>query len=149
MALRGKALAGTPYGAGAGVAAGQWARVASFPRFVAVGLLNAAFGYGAYSLLLWVGVHYSLAALGATVLGVLFNFKSTGVLVFSSHDNTLIFRFVGVYIVVYAAQVAALALLIALGLNAYVAGLLLLPGLALLSYFLLRSFVFVSACPRS
>ncbi|MBQ8045896.1 MAG: GtrA family protein, partial [Bacteroidales bacterium] len=65
-----------------------------FIRFVLVAILNTLFGYGVYSLLVFLGLHYSVATLGSTVLGVLFNFKTYGVLVFKNTSNKLIFRFV-------------------------------------------------------
>lgn len=111
-------------------------------KFLAVGVLNTAFGYGVFALLLWLGLHYSAAALFATVLGVLFNFKTTGVLVFGSRDNRKIGRFVAVYGVVYGANVAGLWLLTQAGLNAYVGGLVLILPLALLAYFLQSKYVF-------
>ena len=45
----------------------------------------------------------------STVLGVLFNFKSYGTLVFGSHDNRLILRFVLVYGVCYLVGLVPLA----------------------------------------
>ena len=59
-----------------------------FLHFLLIGALNTAVGYGLFVLFLWLGLHYALAAAFATVLGVLFNFKSTGGLVFKSKDNT-------------------------------------------------------------
>ena len=62
-----------------------WQKVDNqFVRFVLVGILNTAFGYGVYCLMLWIGLSYWWATLIANVLGVLFNFKTTGVLVFKS-----------------------------------------------------------------
>lgn len=52
--------------------------------FLLVGVMNAAFGYGCFAAFLYLGLHYSLALLLATILGVLFNFKSIGALVFGS-----------------------------------------------------------------
>ena len=87
----------------------------------------------------------TLAAFGATVCGVLFNFKTTGALVFGSRDNSLLLRFVGVYVVVFATQVASLKALTSAGMNDYLAGLVLVPPLAVFSYGLMRRFVFEAA----
>ncbi len=111
-------------------------------RFLAIGVLNTAFGYGVFAFLIWYGLHYSLAAAISTVLGVLFNFKTTGALVFRSHDNSKIIRFVLAYMVVYCANVVALTALVHIELGAYLAGLILVLPLALLAYFLNSRFVF-------
>lgn len=111
-------------------------------RFLVVGLFNTAFGYGIFALLIWSGLHYSLAAAISTVLGVLFNFKTTGALVFKSHDNSKIIRFVLVYLVAYCANVAALAVLLHLGVDTYLAGFILILPLALLAYHMNSRYVF-------
>jgi putative flippase GtrA len=118
--------------------AGRW----QFAVFLAVGLLNTAFGYGCFILLLYLHVHYSLAALVSTVLGVLFNFRTTGRIVFRNHDNRLLLRFIGVYALVYVLSVLGLRLLLAVGVEPYVGGAILLLPAAVLSYFLQKRFVF-------
>jgi putative flippase GtrA len=123
--------------------AGRNAR--QFAAFLAVGVLNTAFGYGCYALLVWTGLHYGLAALMSTVLGVLFNFRTTGPLVFRSRDNRLLGRFVGVYVFTYAANLVGLWALQKAGLDAYWSGAALLLPMALLSFALQRRFVFVAA----
>jgi putative flippase GtrA len=52
----------------------------SFVRFLAVGVLNTAFGYALFALLVWAGVWYPAAA--STIGGMIFNFNTTGRLVF-------------------------------------------------------------------
>ena len=111
-------------------------------RFLLVGLLNAAFGYGCFAGFLYLGLHYSAALLLATVLGVAFNFKSTGALVFGSKNNKLIFRFVAGYGVVYGANVAGIAALKLLGVDPYLAGMALIVPMALLSFVINNRFVF-------
>jgi putative flippase GtrA len=78
----------------------------------------------------------------ATVAGVLFNFKSTGLLVFKSENNRLITRFVAVYIVVYAVNVALLKMAYLLGEGPYFAGAVLIGPMALLAFVLHWKFVF-------
>lgn len=113
-----------------------------FMRFLLVGGLNTAFGYGVFVACLWSGMHYALAAAVATVLGVLFNFQSTGRLVFNSRDHRRLPYFIGVYGVVYLVNVAGLALLLRLGIPSWLGGLLLILPCAILSFLLNRRFVF-------
>lgn len=111
-------------------------------RFLLVGVLNAAFGYGCFAGFLYLGLHYSAALLLATVLGVAFNFKSTGALVFGSKNNKLIFRFVTGYSVVYGTNVVGIAALKLLGVDPYLAGMALIVPMALFSFFINNRFVF-------
>lgn len=113
-----------------------------FLHFLLIGALNTAVGYGLFVLFLWLGLHYALAAAFATVLGVLFNFKSTGGIVFKSKDNARLPWFVGVYVVVYLINVAGLALLQRTGTPPWLGGLLLILPCAMVSYFLNSRLVF-------
>jgi putative flippase GtrA len=111
-------------------------------RFILVGIVNTIFGYSVFAFMTWLGLHYTVAIGVATVLGVLFNFKSTGVIVFGSHDNLRLFRFILVYCVVYVANVLGVFFLLRLPIGNYVAGLLMVLPLALLSYKLNQLYVF-------
>ncbi len=113
-----------------------------FIRFLTVGVLNSLFGYGCYVVLLHAGVGYGLALLFATIAGVLLNFKTTGTLVFQSHNNMLIWRFALVYALLYVVNFLIVKVLVGSGLTPSVAGVLALPGVALLSFLLNRRLVF-------
>src|SRR5262245_44500683 len=109
-------------------------------RFVAVGILNSAFGYLAYALmLLWLS--RSAALLGSHVLGVLFNFHSIAIGVFDEYRYRLLARFFAAYTVVYFVNLALLeALCRGAGLSDLLAQALALPFTALFSFALLRRF---------
>jgi len=113
-----------------------------FQRYLMVGLLNTLFGYSIFALLIYLGLNYPVALLLATVLGVLFNFKSIGILVFESRDNKLIFRFIVVYVVIYLLNLAGLKLLSLAHVNMYVAGAILLPLMAIVGFVINKRFVF-------
>ena len=113
-----------------------------FARFLMVGVLNTAFGYGVFVACLWLGMHYAIAGAISTVLGVLFNFKSTGSLVFRSKGNCKLPRFVVVYAIIYLVNVLALGGMLQLGIQEWLGGLILLLPSAILSYVLNRQFVF-------
>ena len=80
------------------------------------GTLNTAFSYLVYALLLLVGLHYAVANLGAVVLGIIFSFKTQGVLVFRDPRNALFAKYVASWIVIYGANVALIALFVRFGL---------------------------------
>ncbi len=113
-----------------------------FIRFVLVGCLNTAFGVGVYCLCIFIGLPYFIATLVSNVLGVLWNFKTTGKLVFENGDNSLIFRFVACYVLVYIINTGVVKILLLAGLNGYWAGILATPVVALCSYSLLKNYVY-------
>ena len=114
-------------------------------RFLAVGLLNTAFGYGVFFAALNVTGHTTLSLAISTTLGVLFNFATTGRLVFANRDPARIWRFIGVYAVLFAVNAAALIALERLGLGAAFGQALLLGPLVILSFLLNRALVFGDA----
>jgi len=113
-----------------------------FFKFLVVGFVNTIFGYVVFSFFVWIGLHYSLAALLATVLGVLFNFKTISVLVFNCYNNLLIIKFFGVYLIIYILNVIVLYLLNLHRINTYVSGAILILPLAVLSFLLNKKLVF-------
>lgn len=119
-----------------------------FLLFLLVGGLNTAFGYGAFALLYALGLHYAAAAALSTIAGILFNFQTTGRIVFGSRDPALLFRFVAVYAITYVVNVGLLRLTEGgpLGIVA-IQAILLLP-MAALSFVLQRRLVFASGVER-
>ena len=112
-----------------------------FTKFLLVGALNTVFGYLVFSLFIYAGLHHRVALLLGTVIGVLFNYHTTGRLVFSSANKSLV-RFLGVYAVMYLGQVVAFAIFSAFGVSDYLSGLIILPPFAVLTYLGMRNFVF-------
>ncbi|GAL92629.1 hypothetical protein N44_01187 [Microcystis aeruginosa NIES-44] len=84
----------------------------------------------------------------ATILGVLFNFQTTGKLVFGSQNNKLIFRFVLVYVVTFLLNVEALRIVDAIDIGIeqktkmLIAGAILVLPMAVISFILMKLFVF-------
>ena len=113
-----------------------------FVRFLIVGGINTAFGYGIFALLIFLKVHYAAAALLSTIIGVLFNFKTTGRLVFESKDNSLIFKFVGVYAIIYVINIASLGVFNFFKVDMYLAGAVMLLPMAMLAFVLNKNLVF-------
>lgn len=111
-------------------------------RFLFVGGLNALFGYAMFSLGILIGLPPEMALLGATCLGILFNFITTGRLVFGMSSLRLLPWFVIVYGVVYGLNAAALHLLILAGISPFVAQAMLVPASAIATFLLMKAFVF-------
>ena len=114
-----------------------------FIKFCFVGVLNTLFGYAVFSLCIFLNFHYTIAALVSTILGILFNFKTTGVIVFRNNNNRLLFKFIAVYGIIYFFSITALKLFLIWGFsNMYLnSAILLLPN-AVISYLLFKYFVF-------
>lgn len=113
-----------------------------FIKFLLVGVLNTIFGYSIYWILLQLGLHFSLAVLISTVLGVLFNYKTIGKIVFNSHGNSFLIKFSLVYVVQYIINVAGIKILYLFGVGYEVGGLLMIFPLAIISFTLNKKLVF-------
>lgn len=114
-----------------------------FVRFLLVGVLNTAFGYGVFLLLLWAGLPTTPALLLAYVAGVMFNFRTISALVFG-HSHGRLGRFAAVYVVLLGANWVALWTLTRAGVPPWLGqGVLTLP-MAALSFAAQRSWVFAT-----
>lgn len=113
-----------------------------FLRFLVIGGINTVFGYSVFALFILLGLHYVLAALLGQICGVLFNFKTTGTLVFKNKDNRLIFRFFGVYLITYLLTIGLLKIFNMFGVSSLVGGAIIVLPMAVVSFLLMRKFVF-------
>ena len=113
-----------------------------FFRFLVVGGINSLFGYAIYSIFILLHSHYAVASLLSTTCGVIFNFFTTGRIVFRNNKISLIFRFFLVYGITYAVNLFALNRFKAADFNMLAAGAIMLVPTAILSYFLNKKLVF-------
>jgi putative flippase GtrA len=113
-----------------------------FVLFLFVGGLNTLFGYSLYALLLYLHFHYALASLMATIGGVMFNFKTTGVIVFKNKNNGLLLKFIAVYSATYLLNISFLKIFSSFNANMYFAGAVLIIPMAFLAFILQKKFVF-------
>jgi putative flippase GtrA len=120
----------------------QLLRAGGFPRFLLVGLLNTLFGYGLFCAVLAATQRTMLSLTVSTILGVLFNYGSIGALVFGARGSRRLWRFVGVYAVLFVVNASVLLMLQRLGASPVVAQAGLLLPLAAMSFALNRRFVF-------
>lgn len=112
-----------------------------FFKFLFVGVLNTAFSYTIYAILVTFGLIANLALFFQYILGVLWNFKTTGIIVFKNHDNRLIFKFIASYVITFIINSILLDILIKY-VNEYLAQAILVLPIALLSFLIFKLWVF-------
>jgi putative flippase GtrA len=113
-----------------------------FIRFLVVGGINTLFGYLMYAIFILLHVHYALASLLGTIMGIIFNFFTTGRIVFLNKELKLIFRFFLVYGITYLVKLFFLRIFDSYKIDMLTAGAVLLFPIALLSYSLNKTLVF-------
>jgi putative flippase GtrA len=111
-------------------------------RFVVTGGINTAFSYGIYALCIFLGAGYAIASGVSITCGVLFSYKTTSAVVFGRGYSGSLVRYIGSYVIVYLFSVLILKTMDEFGINAYLAGVLAAPPCAVLSFALLKLFVF-------
>ena len=111
-------------------------------RFVVTGGINTAFSYGIYALCIYLGAGYAIASGISIVCGILFSYKTTSAVVFGQGYRGSLVRYLGSYVIVYLFSLLILKTMDQFGINAYLAGVLAAPPCAVLSFALLKLFVF-------
>lgn len=114
-----------------------------FMKFLFVGALNTAFGYFVYALFITLGAAHGIALTVQYILGVFWNFKTTGSLVFKNSDNSLISRFILSYLFTYSINLFCLNELIRFGAGKYLSQAIMVLPMAVLSFTIFKTFVFV------
>lgn len=124
------------------------AELKRFLRFVAVGVLNTAFGYGVFALAWWLTRNQDLSVVVATMVGVVFNYFTTARLVFASRGFGALLPFIAGYAVVMLVNIALLRVLTGLGLHALAGQLICLPVSVVLAYAINAFVVFRKPVPK-
>jgi putative flippase GtrA len=114
-------------------------------RFLAVGVINTAFGYASYAVCLLISMPLWIALIASMIAALLFNFVTYGGLVFKDLSRRNLPRFLVFYAAFAAINYSALRTLEALGVKPILGQALLLPVLAVICYGGLRLFVFRTA----
>jgi putative flippase GtrA len=115
-------------------------------RFIVVGALNTAFGYTLFAVLYLLLHAHRVAATLAFAGGVLFNYFSTGRLVFDSSNFRALVPFILGYLVILGLNLLLLEVLVGWGVNALAAQALSLPPLVVASYLINSRLVFRQRC---
>ena len=122
------------------------AGAARFARFLVVGAVNTAFGYGIYALALFATGHPVVASTISFAAGIAFSFKTHRHFVFPSGGSQAkaFRRYVLAWLAIYVMNVSSLALLVRAGMNAYIAGAALILPISVPAFVLMRFLVFPS-----
>jgi putative flippase GtrA len=108
-----------------------------FLRFLAVGVLNTAVGYGLYAVLVLAGLGPQAALALAFALGVLWNYGTHARLVFGTGGYRRLPAYAVAYLAIYAVNAFGLSRAIAAGVHPLVAQLVLALVMAGLSFVLI------------
>jgi len=111
-------------------------------RYYQAGALNAAFGYGSYALLVWLGLGIYPAQFVAHFTGVAFNYFTYSRHVFRDAGPAKL-RFFVSYGVNYLISVACLAAISHFVRSPYLAGFLSIVIVSVVNYVLLKYLVFI------
>lgn len=113
-----------------------------FAKFLLVGGSNTLLNYCLYALLIYLGLGYALATTIAFIIGLVVNFKTQGRFVFNINSNRPFFLYVVSWLGIYLTNLWLLGLLIAQGADSYLAGAIMIPPIAVLSFVVLKFVVF-------
>jgi putative flippase GtrA len=111
-------------------------------RFLLVGVLNTAFSYAVYALLITIGLPIAWASLGALLIGVVWSFMTQGKIVFKKLSKASFFKFVLNWTVIYFLNVELIYKLIQFNMNAYSAAAVATIPVTIISYFSMKYIVF-------
>lgn len=111
-------------------------------RFLLVGVLNTAFSYAVYALLITIGLPIAWASLGALLIGVVWSFMTQGKIVFKKLSKASFFKFVLNWTVIYFMNVELIYKLIQFNMNAYSAAAVATIPVTIISYFSMKYIVF-------
>ena len=114
-----------------------------FVKFLFVGFMNTVFSYIIYAICVTILSRPTLSLAVSYVIGILFNFQTTGRIVFKNSDNKLIVKFFLCYITTFFINRYLLdALVVDFHVDKYLSQAILVFPIAMLSFLLLKNFVF-------
>lgn len=123
----------------------NWRSIAEWKqlwRYYQAGIVNTAFGYALYALLVAAGLNMYVAQVVAHVLGVIFNYFTYSRYAFADRQGSLS-RFILSYALNYLLAVAFLWAASQLVESPYLAGLIATLIVSVINFFLLRKLVFM------
>ena len=114
-----------------------------FFKFLFVGFINTLFSYFIYALFVKFGLKANFALFFQYIIGVVWNFKTTGTIVFKNKKNSLIFKFIISYIFTFFLNSFLLYALVRF-LNPYISQAILVLPIAIVSFLIFKFWVFRS-----
>ena len=111
-------------------------------KFIFIGIINTIFNYLLYSLFIFLGFDYRVAVLFATIIGVLFSFKTFSKYVFSDNNKKFLYKFILIYVILYIVNITLITVLQSFVDNLYISGFLATICCAVLSFILNKWYVF-------
>ena len=113
------------------------ATIRRFFKFLLVGLLNTAFGYAVYAILVILGLSPQTALLLSFVIGVLWNYLTTARFVFEVSGFGRLPAYCLCYVFTYALNAASLHIAMSNGIRPLVAQATITPVIAVITFILL------------
>jgi putative flippase GtrA len=110
-------------------------------RYYQAGIINTLFGYGLFSLFVWLGLNLFLAQITSHVIGMVFNYFTYSRHAFAGHTTTKA-RFALSYAANYLLGLMVLAALSHFILSPYLAGFLSIAVVSVVNFFVLKRLVF-------
>lgn len=104
--------------------------------FLIIGVLNTVFGYCVFAFFLLLHIPDYIAVILSTCLGILFNFKTTGTLVFKNKNNKLLLRFIMNAGVICIVTIGLIKVLNGFIFNSYISGAIATSIMPFLSYYM-------------
>ncbi|MDB5712881.1 MAG: GtrA family protein [Sphingomonadales bacterium] len=120
------------------------ARLVELWRYYQAGMVNTAFGLGAYALLVWFGLNIFVAQFVAHFAGVVFNYLTYSRHVFRGASPAKL-RFAISYGINYLLGLGTLAIAVKVVTSPYLAGLITAILVSFVNYFILKYFIFLRA----
>ncbi len=107
-----------------------------FIIFIFVGGINTIFGYSIFAFLIFLKIRYYLSFLIATSLGLIFNFMTTGRIVFKNKNFSLFYRFIFINIVMCILNIILIRIINIHINNFYISGLMSMAITVLVAFYL-------------
>jgi putative flippase GtrA len=118
-------------------------QVAELWRYYGVALVNTIFGYGVYSIFVFLHLNIYIAQILSRIFGMTFNYFTYKNHVFAGSGPNRV-KYILAYLLGYVLGVGFLTIFHSFVRSPYIAGFLSLICVSLINYFVLRKFVFAS-----
>jgi len=116
-----------------------------FIVFLIVGGINTIFGYSIFALLIFLKLHYVIAVVISTILGVIFNFFTMRSFVFTADKSNTFIRFIILNIFLCITNIGIIKIMYFFCNNLYFNGAISIALLSIFSFMINKYYVFRKA----